>query len=422
MAGAGTTASRAARATTRSTAAPATTRLEVQVGPGDFSGDDTVVGGTGDDTMRAGVLAGGLPDGGDGFTGGLGRDRIDYSARTSPVSVRQDGAANDGQSGEGDNVATDVEVITGGSANDVLVGGAIANLLEGGVGEDLLQGGAGNDTLDGGAADAGGDTLEGGEGDDSTHGGPGDDRVDGGNGRDFLDGGSGSDTATGDAGDDSVLGGAGIDSVSGGAGNDNVRGAAPFFIGADGADAVKGDGGDDALQGDAGDDTLEGGFGADAVAGGADTDTTDYADRTQDVAVLLDGKANDGAPGERDNKRAMWRTFAVGASTTRWRATGSNRSRAGRRGLRRRGGGRSTNSGRRERRRVAGRDGTPDRIVCGDGPDFVIADWATPARDCDRVDAGRSAAAPVGPYGVVRPRKGTLASPPPHPPVVPLRT
>ena len=40
--------------------------------------------------------------------GGLG-DTADYSARLNPVTVSLDGAGNDGEASEGDNVLADVE-------------------------------------------------------------------------------------------------------------------------------------------------------------------------------------------------------------------------------------------------------------------------------------------------------------------------
>ena len=99
--------------------------------------------------------------------------------------------------------------------------------------------------------------------------------------------------------------------------------------GGDGDDILEGGEGEDALFGDAGDDTLKGGAGADALTGAAGADTLSgggpplvipvfgeeseepgdefaldvalYASRTSDVTVDLDGEADDGEAGERDN-------------------------------------------------------------------------------------------------------------------------
>ncbi|MTD44459.1 hypothetical protein GKE82_09180 [Conexibacter sp. W3-3-2] len=76
-------------------------------------GDDTLVDEAGDDTAATPA--------GDVYTGGLGFDRLDLSARTRPVRVSQNGIADDGRAGEGDNV-TEVEWVLGGSADDTIGG------------------------------------------------------------------------------------------------------------------------------------------------------------------------------------------------------------------------------------------------------------------------------------------------------------
>jgi Ca2+-binding RTX toxin-like protein len=98
----------------------------------------------------------------------------DYAGRNFPVTVTLDGTADDGGDGEGDNVAADVEDVTGGSAADTLVGSAADNELVGGGGDDTISGGDGNDGLDGGA---GRDTIDGGPGRDDMRGGAGADTI-----------------------------------------------------------------------------------------------------------------------------------------------------------------------------------------------------------------------------------------------------
>ena len=66
------------------------------------------------------------------------------------MNVSLDGIANDGAAGEGDNVATTVEQVLGGSGGDTLTGNGAANTLDGRGGGDTIRGGAGNDTLIGG--------------------------------------------------------------------------------------------------------------------------------------------------------------------------------------------------------------------------------------------------------------------------------
>jgi hypothetical protein len=104
-------------------------------------GDDTLYNATwvpatldgqlGDDTLYGGWRA-------DELIGGPGTDTADYSYRTRAITVDLDSQADDGAAGEGDNVASDVESITGGSAADNLSGGPGANRLSGGGGMDTI--------------------------------------------------------------------------------------------------------------------------------------------------------------------------------------------------------------------------------------------------------------------------------------------
>lgn len=67
--------------------------------------DDTENGGDGDDTFDQEAQA----NGADVMTGGAGADIAKYDLRTNFVSVTKDGVANDGEAGERDNVAGDLE-------------------------------------------------------------------------------------------------------------------------------------------------------------------------------------------------------------------------------------------------------------------------------------------------------------------------
>lgn len=132
-------------------------------------GNDTLDGGTGDDTF----VESSVSSGADVYIGGTGLDSVDYRARTAGLRIDLDGAADDGASGEGDNVRADVEYVYGGSGNDTLGGNAYSNRLFGGNGNDVLTGGGGADVLDGGAGndvlygrDGVRDTLLGGTGTD----------------------------------------------------------------------------------------------------------------------------------------------------------------------------------------------------------------------------------------------------------------
>jgi Ca2+-binding RTX toxin-like protein len=114
-------------------------------------GNDTASGGDGDDTFTATVTV----DGSDFFSGGSGSDTATYqgranAARNTILSLTLDGLANDGEPGEGDFFATDVENVTGGTGRNIISGDGQANRLEGGPSADLIFGAdgiSGNDVI-----------------------------------------------------------------------------------------------------------------------------------------------------------------------------------------------------------------------------------------------------------------------------------
>ena len=127
-----------------------------------LNGDDEIGGGEGNDFIREDQG----PNGADSINGGSGIDRVLYSGRPIGVNVSLDGIANDGQSGEGDDVRPNVENVTGSpNGGDVIVGNSLANDFHGFGGNDNLIGAGGNDTLSGGsgnnrlAGDAGNDVI-----------------------------------------------------------------------------------------------------------------------------------------------------------------------------------------------------------------------------------------------------------------------
>jgi len=151
----------------------------------------TVSGGAGDDVLAGGaaVIANNVLNGGPGndtflqgvntnaeaMNGGDGIDTADYSMRSVDLDVSLNATADDGALGENDNVGNSVEILKGGSGNDLL--SAAATLLTdvvliGNGGKDTLTGGGGNDDLCGGAGDdllvenLGNDFLVGGTGAD----------------------------------------------------------------------------------------------------------------------------------------------------------------------------------------------------------------------------------------------------------------
>jgi Ca2+-binding RTX toxin-like protein len=260
----------------------------------DIQDGEILIGGKANDTLSAGP-------GAQTLNGGLGRDTIDYSDRTDPVSVSFDGVDNDGVAAENDYL-TNIEDARGGSAADDLSGSDGDNALFGMGGNDQLSGGGGNDDLTGGAGDdeefgnPGNDTFHQDSADDGSEdlfGGLGRDTVDyglrsasvsvslnglpddggsvendnvaidvenaiGGSANDLLKGIGSPNILSGRGGKDTMTGAGGSDQLSGGPGPDLLKGE-------DGNDKLLGGGGDDSLNGGAGTDSCDGGPGADTI-------------------------------------------------------------------------------------------------------------------------------------------------------------
>ncbi|MDO7867756.1 calcium-binding protein [Nocardioides jiangxiensis] len=245
---------------------------------GGLLGDDLTVGcactmipGQGNDTIRfSGSISGGTyvagpaGDGADTVTvdDGISGVKADYSIRSAAVSLTIDGEANDGATGEGDDLDFGITALVGGTGNDTLAGSTSADTLDGFAGDDRLLGRGGNDRLIG---DVGIDTLDGGSGNDVLLGQDGADKLYGRDGDDVLRG----DDKYGTAGNDTLDGGAGDDDLFGYGGNDTFT---------EGAAAN----------------------GSDLIAGGAGVDTASYAARTATVTLSLNGVYDDGAAGEGD--------------------------------------------------------------------------------------------------------------------------
>lgn len=236
-----------------------------------LGGDDTYIesagsnqfnGGDGNDTLTASAT----PLGSDSFDGGGGNDKSDYSARSAPVTLNDDGVANDGASGEGD-ATTGVESLIGGSAGDDLglFGAAIA-----------ATGGDGDDTFSMGSASDGADSAVGGGGSDTVS---------------YAD-----RTAP-------VTGNLATD-VAGETGEADALNSIESLVGGGSADVLIGDDGANTLDGSSGNDTIDGRGGPDALNCGAGVDLLSYVERTSAVTVKFDGVANDGAAGEGDRDAA----------------------------------------------------------------------------------------------------------------------
>ena len=258
------------------------------------AGDDTLIGGPGDDFLDGGP-------GADVLRGGAGdADEVFYADRTADLRLTEDGVADDGEAGEGDNLGSDIEVITAGQGNDYVIGGPGNDTIMGLGGNDSLFGANGNDLIYG-------DIVSGTDIGDRN---PGDDLLGGGNG------------------DDTLIGGLGADVLAGNGGRDLARypdrGTAPLFLSLDqvandgeagegdyladnvedlegglGADLIVGNAFDnrlyglnsrDTIYGNGGNDTLDGGRNPDLLFGGPGRDTllaldgfTDYVDGGPDA-------------------------------------------------------------------------------------------------------------------------------------------
>jgi Ca2+-binding RTX toxin-like protein len=169
--------------------------------------NDTLRGGDGNDTFLAGT-------GADSYSGQAGFDHVSYAqtleTNRAAIVVTVGTGANDGASGEGDNII-DAEKITGTAGNDVMTGDGTANAFSAAGGHDLLRGGSQNDRLLG---QAGNDRLEGGEGNDFLFGGTENDDIEGGAGIDTLTGETGNDVLSARDGErDGITCGDGVDQL-----------------------------------------------------------------------------------------------------------------------------------------------------------------------------------------------------------------
>lgn len=126
-------------------------------------GNDKICGGDGDDDIRGGggddqldgegdndSLTGN--GGGDLMLGGAGtQDRVNYAGRPGnaqlTINLNSINGANDGASGEGDDIRDDVERAVGDDSADAITGNASNNVLRGNKGDDIMNGGGGEDKL-----------------------------------------------------------------------------------------------------------------------------------------------------------------------------------------------------------------------------------------------------------------------------------
>jgi Ca2+-binding RTX toxin-like protein len=260
--------------------------------------------------------------------GGDDNDTLRFTENGAPeggviINLQLQGQAQD--TGQGSWIITNIENLSGGTANDVLGGDFGANILAGDSGNDTLNGRGGDDILYGDGriatnadnvitttadvADLGGvdgnDVLSGGGGNDQLYGGGGNDLVNGGFGDDIVDGGAGTDRA-GFYQTDPTIGGVTVSLLQQGQAQDTNQGmdtltGVEALSGTPFADTLTGDAGDNWLWGSAatyfngtntlvsstnndklyglgGDDILYVGIGNHTIDGGDDNDTLRFTE------------------------------------------------------------------------------------------------------------------------------------------------
>ena len=220
----------------------------------------------------------------DGVAPAGGHDTASYAGRKSGIVASLGGSAG-GKASDGDTLKNFQDLV-GGDGDDTLIGDATANTLSGGPGTDHLVGRQGNDTLNGGAGTDYADYSQ-----------DGDFR---GTRGVVVDLNSGTESGVGDSGTEDKIGSdvegaigtARDDTLSGSTGND-------VLIGLAGADTFSGRSGNDMI--DPGTVAGDSDGASDTITGGNGTDTVTYQARTTPVSVTPDGKADDGAAGEKDN-------------------------------------------------------------------------------------------------------------------------
>ena len=277
--------------------------------PSDRRFQDTIFGGTGDDTLTGN-------EGDDNLGGGTGDDVINGGADNDFLIGNEGNDTLNG--GDDEDLLLGSEgndSISGDDGHDTLFGDSGSDTLFGGVGDDVGHGGANEDVLFGGD---GFDSLTGAEGDDTLFGDQGNDSLDGGIGEDRLDGGTGNDFLLGDDGDDFLFGGAdndtlngnlGSDTLSGGAGDDFSSGGEneDLLLGGEGSDTLFGENDDDTLFGDQGNDSLDGGTGNDQLDGGSENDIlignigNDTINGGDGVDTIFGNEGNDSLLGDAGN-------------------------------------------------------------------------------------------------------------------------
>jgi Ca2+-binding RTX toxin-like protein len=180
------------------------------------------------------------------------------------------------------------DTIYAGNAPTSIIGGLGPDLIYGGSGPDTIQGGFGRDTIYGGT---GNDTITGGRGPDTIYGGSGQNVITGGSGPDLIYGGDGQNTITGGAGPDTIFAGQNGDLITGGNGPDLIYGGdGPDTIyGGAGPDTINGGDGGTLIHGGVGADQIFLGSGQNTVFGGSGPDTIDGGSGSNQITAGTGG-------------------------------------------------------------------------------------------------------------------------------------
>lgn len=133
--------------------------------PGGLGRAGSLRGGEGNDVLRGGALGDRFmaDPGDDQYHGGGGADTVDFSAASGVVADLT--LAGPQATGEGLDLFSSIENLSGGNGDDVLRGDGGANGLYGGEGDDVLMPRGGDDVVDGGytlfpSYDGGTDTVD----------------------------------------------------------------------------------------------------------------------------------------------------------------------------------------------------------------------------------------------------------------------
>ncbi len=208
------------------------------------------------------------------------------------------------------------ENLTGSSFADSLTGSNGDNTIFGGVGADTIDAGTGNDIIFGDTGTIA-DTVSSGANNDVIFGGVGADTIDAGSGNDLIFGDTGTSTDTVPSGtnNDIIFGGVGADTIDAGSGNDVIFGDTgtstdtvpsgtnnDVIFGGVGADTIDAGSGNDVIFGDTGTttDTVPSGTNNDLIFGGVGADTID-AGSGNDVIFGDTGTSTDTVPSGTNN-------------------------------------------------------------------------------------------------------------------------